>query len=71
MKEPNNFELAIRASGMTKTQAQSCIGFKAYTSLQDRLDDPGNFRLRELVSLSEAMPEKAVKMLKQATLDFF
>lgn len=71
MQEPNKFELSIAASGMTKAQAQEQMQFKSYQALADRLNDPGNFRLKELRILRDGMTEQGSNMLMDAIGDFF
>ena len=71
MQEPNKFELSIAASGMTKAQAQKQMQFKSYQALAERLDNPGNFRLKDLIMLRDGMTEQGSTMLMEAIDDFF
>ena len=71
MREPNKFELSIAASGMTKVKAQENLKFKSYQALQDRLEDPGVFRLRELKMLRDEMTDQGASMLMDAIDEFF
>jgi hypothetical protein len=71
MQEPNKFELSIAASGMTKAQAQKQMQFKSYQALAERLENPGNFRLKDLLMLRDGMTEQGSAMLMDAIDDFF
>lgn len=65
MNVPNGFELAITASGMTKKEAMAKLGFSNYYALITRLEDPLQFRLSEIIRLTEDMPTQAKKLIKE------
>lgn len=71
VKEPNGFELAIAAAGMSKKDALSKLGYSFYGALQKRLQDPMEFRLCEIVNLADGMPQKAKAILKSQLDEIF
>lgn len=71
MKIPNQFELALSASGMTKTKAQEKLGFKSYVALMDRIENPALFRLGEIEKLNSSLNVDGKEILKKAVLDIF
>ncbi len=71
MKVPNKVELAISASGVTRTEAQEILGFGSYIALADRLQNPSLFRLGEVESLYKHLNERGKALLKEAVLDIF
>lgn len=71
MNAPNKFELAIRASGMTRSDAKKVIGLRSYQAISERLDNPLLFRLAELHALSTSMNKQGKEILKDAIAEIF
>lgn len=70
MPNLEKFGIAIKASGMTQQQACDLAGFSKPT-LNDRINDPLQFRLGELKLIYDGMNSVGKQLVRETMADIF